>query len=131
MDYAAYLRAQIATAETAFGEAREEAARANALASRLKADLDGFRRKLAEELGESQLPLVTGNGSGGETQTERVKRVLREHREEGIGRKALLEDVNKGGAPMNPKYLDAVLSRFRQQKILRTENGRNFLIEEG
>lgn len=129
MNYEDYLKAQIATAEMAFAEARDEASRANSLVSRLKADLDGFRRKLAEELGETQLSLASSNGTG-ETKTERIKKVLREHREQGIARKALLQAVNRVGSPMNPKYLDAVLSRFRQQGILETEDGRYYLREK-
>lgn len=129
MNYAEYLKAQIATAETAFAQARDEATRASALVSRLKADMDGFRRKLAAELGEDQLPLVVDDGKT-ETKTERIKSVLFQHREHGIGRKALVAAVNRGGSPMDPKYVDAVLSRFRKQGILRTEDGKYFLVEK-
>jgi hypothetical protein len=128
MDYQSYLRGQLKNAEKALEEAKTDAARAMALVTTLEREVIDFRDRLREHSGISGAPSAP-NGTGTPTKTEVIKRVLRAHKLEGIGRRELIINVNSAGLTVDPKYVDAVLSRFREQNILRTDQGRYFIQE--
>jgi hypothetical protein len=128
MDYENYLKSQLGNAEIALEEAKTEAARARSLVSTLEREVIGYRDRLREHLGTNGEP-PAANGAGSPTKTEVIKRVLKAHRIEGIGRSELISNINSAGLDLNPKYIDAVLSRFRKQGILATDNGRYFIEE--